>query len=490
MKFFVLKGGIILLIKEAYYKYIEKLEGENSTTVQAYRGKVKKYVDLYNNEDVEIGLKRDNLEAFILKNDQKCLDKYSALLNFYEFVFKDLLSRDECIFPIKRNLVKKYDEESEKVNNYSRGRKSSEVTYVSDDFDFKVLFENIYYSHLNNKVAQLTIKAIIGLGLASGFDSQNFFENKTNNYLRVNDVKVINDDEVHIAYASKTNYISEISIAGDYCKYLIEYTTLRNEFRSDSDAFFIKMWSGYELEYDNKYSNGKPSDVQNLVLYFLKFISAELNITSLKITDLRFNMVYHYLLNSKGAALNEIIRLYGFPPFVQSAFERFVSKMNDNIYYCFDFFNLASASKEDIYIDDEADIETNISILERRLRNSSKVKRIKQIYSNKCQICGESIILLKELKYSEVHHIHPLGGAHKGADEIHNMLVLCPNHHVLFDLGVIAIDPINSKSLLHVEKSNPLNGKEIIVKHNISKTCIRYHYQNIFLPLTKELEIK
>lgn len=479
-----------MLLKEAFIKWMEKYEGENSTTVNAYRGKVKKYISLHKNKELEDGLNKANLESFIFNDDQKCLDKYNALLNFCEFVFKDLLLQDEYNFPIKRSEAIKYDEEINQSISYNRGRKSSEVTYLPDNFDFRLLFEDSYYSHLQNRIAEVTIKAIIGLGLASGFDSQHFFINKTNNYLRTNDIKVTSNDEVYINYTSKTNYISEISITGDYCRYLIEYTKLRNEFKSDSDAFFIKMWSGYELEYDSRFSKSKPSEVQNLVLYFLKFISSELDIPQLNITDLRFNMVYHYLLNTKGSALNEIIRLYGFPPFVQSSFERFISKINDNIYYCFDFFNSASSSFKNRDSDDEAEIITVQTILDKRLRNSSKVKKLKQLYGNRCQICGQSITLLENIKYSEVHHIHPLGSEHRGVDELHNMVVLCPNHHALFDLGVIAIDPINSLKLLHVDIFNPLNGKEIILKHTISKTCIRYHYDNIFMPLNKELNMK
>lgn len=477
-------------LKEAFIKWEEKYEGENSTTGNAYRGKIRKYVDLHKSKGLEDGLNKADLETFIFNNDQKCLDKYNALLNFYEFVFRDLLLKDECTFPIKRNEVMKFDEKANKSIPYKRGRKSSKVTYLPDNFDFKLLFQDSYYSHLQNKVAELTIKAIIGLGLASGFDSQHFFINKTNNYLRTNDIKVVNDDEIQIYYTSKTNYISEILITGDYCRYLIEYTELRNKFKSDSDAFFMKMWSGYELEYDSRFSKDKPSEVQSLVLYFLKFISSELGISQLNITDLRFNMVYHYLLNTKGSALNEIIRLYGFPPFVQLAFERFTSKVNDNMYYCFDFFSLASSSFENSDSDDEAEIKTTLTILNKRLRNSSKVKKLKQIYGNKCQICGQSITLLEQLKYSEVHHIHPLGNEHKGVDDLHNMIVLCPNHHALFDLGVIAIDPINISKLLHIDKHNHLSGKEIILKHSISKICIRYHYENIFMPLFRELGIK
>ena len=37
--------------------------------------------------------------------------------------------------------------------------------------------------------------------------------------------------------------------------------------------------------------------------------------------------------------------------------------------------------------------------------------------------------------YAEGHHLRPLG-KHDGLDEPGNMLVLCPNHHAMFDFGI------------------------------------------------------
>ena len=89
--------------------------------------------------------------------------------------------------------------------------------------------------------------------------------------------------------------------------------------------------------------------------------------------------------------------------------------------------------------------------------------------------------------YSEVHHLQPLGNKHNGADNKHNMLVLCPNHHSMFDLGILAIDPMDGCHIIHIDSIDNLNGKIIEFKHIVSSINIRYHYENIHKILKQEL---
>ena len=76
----------------------------------------------------------------------------------------------------------------------------------------------------------------------------------------------------------------------------------------------------------------------------------------------------------------------------------------------------------------------------RYVRNQGKVKKLKNLYNNKCQIveCGFTLkyhdIHGKKEFYSEVHHYNPL--KKQSDDDLGNMIVLCPNHHAEFDYGV------------------------------------------------------
>jgi len=71
----------------------------------------------------------------------------------------------------------------------------------------------------------------------------------------------------------------------------------------------------------------------------------------------------------------------------------------------------------------------------RIIRDTPTAKRMKNQYNFRCQICNTSIDLNHGKKYIEVHHIHPLSKG--GLDIESNMIVVCPNHHVLFDYSSI-----------------------------------------------------
>jgi len=74
------------------------------------------------------------------------------------------------------------------------------------------------------------------------------------------------------------------------------------------------------------------------------------------------------------------------------------------------------------------------------VRNTTKVKKLKDIYDNKCQIvqCNFRLEYVsknkKKSSYSEVHHYNPL--KKEADDDYGNMIVLCPNHHAEFDFKV------------------------------------------------------
>lgn len=93
---------------------------------------------------------------------------------------------------------------------------------------------------------------------------------------------------------------------------------------------------------------------------------------------------------------------------------------------------------ENISIENEADLELITRTLrEQNIINRDRtiVNRLKFHYNNTCQIksCNKQITLISGEKYSEVHHLHPLGK--DGYDVAENMIVVCPNCHVELDFG-------------------------------------------------------
>lgn len=101
----------------------------------------------------------------------------------------------------------------------------------------------------------------------------------------------------------------------------------------------------------------------------------------------------------------------------------------------------------------------------RVLRDTNLARQIKILHKNSCQLCGLKIELLNGESYSEAHHIIPIGKPHNGPDTAGNIIVLCPNHHVMCDYGVIKLerDNINEQA-----------------GHNISQESISYHNEKVF----------
>ena len=73
----------------------------------------------------------------------------------------------------------------------------------------------------------------------------------------------------------------------------------------------------------------------------------------------------------------------------------------------------------------------------RVVRDRPKVRSMKELYKDECQVCGYTIQVEEDRRYSEVHHLRPLGRG--GDDSYANMLVLCPTHHVEFDYAVLGV---------------------------------------------------
>ncbi len=103
----------------------------------------------------------------------------------------------------------------------------------------------------------------------------------------------------------------------------------------------------------------------------------------------------------------------------------------------------------------------------RVLRDTRLARQIKLLHNNHCQVCGETIFLPSGDYYSEAHHIRPLGAPHNGPDVASNIVVLCPNHHVMLDYGVIEL------------KTGSIR---VHPNHNIGMEHIEYHNKHIFKP--------
>jgi pimeloyl-CoA synthetase len=141
----------------------------------------------------------------------------------------------------------------------------------------------------------------------------------------------------------------------------------------------------------------------------------------------------------------------------------------------------------ELIIDDVSDKPNRTDVkFSRVYRNLSKATKLKMLYQYNCQICCSSIQINESEKYAESHHMQQLGHPHNGVDDWNNMIVVCPNHHIMFDKGAIAIHPetlelygFNKNRVVRISNIKTMFKTE---NHTIRKEYLQYHWENIFLP--------
>ncbi len=101
----------------------------------------------------------------------------------------------------------------------------------------------------------------------------------------------------------------------------------------------------------------------------------------------------------------------------------------------------------------------------RVVRDTQLAKRVKSLHDDVCQICGGTIELGNDDRYSEAHHVRPLGGGNDGRDVLGNLLCVCPNCHARCDLGAIPLELSTLRSVdghrvdpMNIDYHNQLHG--------------------------------
>lgn len=112
-------------------------------------------------------------------------------------------------------------------------------------------------------------------------------------------------------------------------------------------------------------------------------------------------------------------------------------------------------------------------------RNENLVRKMKRLYDDTCQLCGDRRLQGDDIGYSYVHHIKPLAKEHSGPDVPENVIVLCPNHHDDFDNGMLTVDS-ETLEISHQYESD-LTGETVTIKrgHEIGTEFLAYHNQTI-----------
>jgi len=177
-------------------------------------------------------------------------------------------------------------------------------------------------------------------------------------------------------------------------------------------------------------------------------------------------------INEKG--MNEIINTYGS---LNSFFDNYSQGLSSKDVFTLDnISNKENLNEKEITEIDEITRDKDIDLLlaeweqrknnespetiEKRVktikRNVSLVKQMKEKFKNECQVCGFTFKQKNGNLYSEVAHIEPISTKKQGIDTPSNMIVLCPNHHKMLDLGNLEIISKEEYSI---------NGEKGLLKH-------------------------
>lgn len=126
------------------------------------------------------------------------------------------------------------------------------------------------------------------------------------------------------------------------------------------------------------------------------------------------------------------------------------------------------------------------STTQRIVRSTAVAEFVKRTHDYTCQVCGIRLNTPTGA-YAEAAHIKALGRPHNGPDETSNVLCLCPNHHVLFDLGMISVSA--SFVVLDLAGCRPLGSLRLLPTHTIAVEHVNYHrehHERAHSPATKK----
>jgi hypothetical protein len=117
-----------------------------------------------------------------------------------------------------------------------------------------------------------------------------------------------------------------------------------------------------------------------------------------------------------------------------------------------------------------------------QIRKAQHVRELKALYSNACMFCRKQTVIGVDPSkhYSEAAHIKPVGQPHNGPDRKDNMLILCPEHHLQFDRGLLRFRKGSSTFVITSRiPGDPLNGTNVTIRtpHTLNEEYVTWHYQ-------------
>ncbi|SOB83179.1 putative restriction endonuclease [Streptomyces sp. 1331.2] len=115
------------------------------------------------------------------------------------------------------------------------------------------------------------------------------------------------------------------------------------------------------------------------------------------------------------------------------------------------------------------------AMVQRIVRSTKVANYVKQAHDFTCQVCGERL-RTPTGGYAEAAHIRGLGQPHNGPDVAGNVLCLCPNHHTLFDFGMLTIT--DDLTITDHAAGTELGKLREAPNHQVDLTHLAYHREH------------
>ncbi len=115
------------------------------------------------------------------------------------------------------------------------------------------------------------------------------------------------------------------------------------------------------------------------------------------------------------------------------------------------------------------------AMVQRIVRSTKVANYVKQAHDFTCQVCGERL-RTPTGAYAEAAHIRGLGQPHNGPDVAGNVLCLCPNHHALFDFGMLTIT--NDLTITDHAAGAELGKLREAPNHQVDLAHLTYHREH------------
>jgi len=141
-------------------------------------------------------------------------------------------------------------------------------------------------------------------------------------------------------------------------------------------------------------------------------------------------------------------------------------KNNDDIKQQMELENIYSAKALDDIIEGLKNAKSSdpekIVVKSKTYKRDNYIIALLKIYRKfKCQICGTSIKKKDKKNYVEAAHITTKKD--KGTETPDNILILCPNHHKEFDLGLVNVKK-RTKNLIQFDMNGTLHKIDLTIK--------------------------